>query len=185
MMNYVAGDIFNLGCASRAAYFDCRNVLYGMSICSPQQQETVLAYARLLDPVAAGLTDVYIESSLTLVHDSSAVAKSNSKSEQKLADLEKLFRVFYDVHKPETVFSEVAANISGVTGKYSIISPSVVAEMGNVNSWLVIVQNLFREERLSNFESKPVADKQEIDEYIIKEALFQYQDMFDEPEIPI
>ena len=39
--------------------------------------------------------------------------------------------------------------------------------MGNVNSWLTVVQNLFREERLSNFESKPAASKQETDTFII------------------
>ena len=71
------------------------------------------------------------------------------------------------MHKPETVFSDVAGNISGVTSKFSVISPSVVAEMGNVNSWLTVVQNLFREERLSNFESKPAASKQETDTFII------------------
>lgn len=61
LMNYTAGDIFNLGCASRAAYFDCRNMLYVTSICSPLQQETVLAFAKRLNPVQTGLTDVFID----------------------------------------------------------------------------------------------------------------------------
>jgi hypothetical protein len=61
LMNYTAGDIFNLGCASRAAYYDCRNYLYATSICSPLQHETVFSYTKMLDPIKAGLTDVFID----------------------------------------------------------------------------------------------------------------------------
>jgi hypothetical protein len=65
-MNYVAGDIFTLGCASRAAYFDCQNSLLVVSICSAQHQETVMSYVKQLNCSEVGLTDEFIDASAEL-----------------------------------------------------------------------------------------------------------------------
>lgn len=183
LMNYTAGDIFNLGCASRGAYYDTRNSLYVMSITSPQQQETVLAYAKMLDPVADGLTDEFTDKSLILVQNSSTIAKKNINSEQKLVQMQQIFRTFYDKYKPEIVFSNVGSNISAVTGKFSVISPSVINQSNDVNSWLIYIQNLFSDYRTSNFENLSDSKKKGIDTDIIKDALLKYQELFDEPEV--
>lgn len=48
----------------------------------------VLAYANKLDIEKAGLTDEFMDSLLVLVHNCSAVRKSNSNSKNKLVQLE-------------------------------------------------------------------------------------------------
>lgn len=65
-MNYVARDIFTLGCASRAAYFDSQNVLLMASITSARYQESILSYAKNLNYKDTGLTDQFIDASLVL-----------------------------------------------------------------------------------------------------------------------
>ncbi len=65
-MNYVAADIFTLGCASRAAYFDSQNALLVMSITSARYQESIMSYVRNLNCHDVGLTDAFIDASAAL-----------------------------------------------------------------------------------------------------------------------
>ena len=66
LMNYVARDIFTLGCASRAAYVDSQNVLLMASITLARYQESVMSYAKNLNYKDTGLTDQFIDASLVL-----------------------------------------------------------------------------------------------------------------------
>lgn len=146
-MNCVAADIFNLGNASRAGFYDSRITLLIMSITFPRFQDTLIAFSKRLDNEKFGMGDDFIDESKGLIDSCNTVVKSTKPSKEKLKELEHYFRNFFDAKKPEKVFLDVSIELSKVTGEYSVISTGVQADQGRSKRLLENVSEYFLDYR--------------------------------------
>lgn len=99
-MNCVAADIFSLGNASRAAFYDSRITLLILSITYPKFQDHYIKLSKRLDNDKFGLDDKFIDSSKNLIDSCNKVVDSTKPSKDKLKDLEHYFRKFFDDKNP-------------------------------------------------------------------------------------
>ena len=125
-MNFVAADIFNLGNASRAAFYDSRITLLLMSILYPRHHDRFIDYSKRLDNEKFGMGDDFIDESKRLIDSCNGVVTSNTTSTHKLKDLEHYFTKFFGTKNPEKAFLDVSIKLPKVTDEqYSIISNGV------------------------------------------------------------
>ena len=62
-MTLAAGDIFSLANCTRAAFYDSKNMFLVRSITMPRNHDKILEFAKRLNPVKFGLTDLFISKS--------------------------------------------------------------------------------------------------------------------------